>query len=315
MSKYNIHPDFKMLKWIPRTRKFLIPIFNVLNRATFNAGKVPDTVEITNTTIKGYQGVSIPVMIVRPKNLPENAPCLVYYHGGGFFFEAIGPHKQGVIDYAVGSGCVIIFPHYRVSINHPFPTSLEDCYETLVWTQENAKDLKINHENIAVGGDSAGGCLAACVAQMAHDRKSVKINFQVLIYPVGDHTMSSQSMKDFYDTPLWNTPSSQLMWEVYLKDVDTKKAEYISPLQRQNVQGLPPAYIETAEFDCLRDEDLLYAKRLKEAGVPVELNETKGTVHAYELVSNSPITKEGMRRRIEYMKKGFEVGRLGDYRI
>lgn len=309
MSKYNIHPDFRMLKLVPRVRKFQIPVFNFLNKATFNSGKTSENVEITNTNIKGYQGVSIPVMVVRPKNIGPSAPCLLYCHGGGFFFEAISPHRKAVIDYAIGAGCVIVFPHYRVSWGNSFPTSLEDCYETLVWTGKQAKELGINPDNIAIAGESAGGCLAACVAQMAQDRKSVKINFQMLVYPVADHTMSSQSMKDFYDTPLWNTPNSKLMWDVYLKGVNIKETEYLSPLQRKNLTGLPPAYIETAEFDCLRDEDLLYAERLKEAGVAVELNQTKGTVHAYEIAFDSSITKEGMRRRIEYMRKGFDAGR------
>ena len=130
--------------------------------------------------------------------------------------------------------------------------------------------LGIDKDKIAIGGDSAGGNLAACVAQMALDRKEISLCFQLLVYPVCDHTLSTASMYTFQDTPLWNAPSSKLMWDVYLKGKDRNNLpKYVSSLQRTDLKGLPPTYIETAEFDCLRDEGLLYAQKLNDTNITV----------------------------------------------
>jgi acetyl esterase/lipase len=309
MSNYAIHPDFKVLNLIPKTKKFMLPFYNFFLRSSFNLCALPEDIEMKQWAIKGYLGESFPVMIFRPKNLKAHAPCLVYYHGGGFFLEAAGLfHRRAVIEYARRAKCVVVFPHYRVSVKNPFPTSLEDSYQALRWTRENARELDIDPDNIAVGGDSAGGCLAACLAQMALDRKLMKLKFQLLIYPVCDHTMKTPSMAEFQDTPIWNTPSSKLMWELYLKGVHGEMTpDYVSPLQRKDLKDSPSTYIETAEFDCLRDEALLYSERLRQNGVNVVLNETKGTVHAYDLIFQSEITKGSFNQRIAYLKKGFGV--------
>jgi acetyl esterase/lipase len=113
-------------------------------------------------------------------------------------------------------------------------------------------------------------------------------------------------MRAFQDTPLWNAPSSKLMWDVYLKCEDRNNLpKYVSPLQRTDLKGLPPAYIETAEFDCLRDEGLLYAQRLKETGISVALNQTKGTIHAYDIIEKSSITQDSIQRRVTALRQAF----------
>jgi acetyl esterase/lipase len=113
-------------------------------------------------------------------------------------------------------------------------------------------------------------------------------------------------MQAFQDTPLWNAPSSKLMWNVYLKGKDRMNLpQYTSSLQRTNLNGLPPAYIETAEFDCLRDEALLYSQKLKEAGIEIELNETKGTIHAYDIMRNSEVTETSINRRLNALRQAF----------
>ncbi len=309
MPKYNIHKDFALLRFVPSVKKWMISPLNVLNKWQFKATKVPQNIEVTSHQIKGFENKDIEALVFKPRNIQANAPCLVYCHGGGFFFEAVQPHKKVMFEYAERANCVIVFPHYRVSLNSPFPTSLEDCYAALKWAKDNAALLGIDPNRIAIGGDSAGGNLAACAAQMALDRCEIKVNFQFLVYPVCDHTMSTASMQTFQDTPLWNAPNSKLMWDVYLKGIDrSKMPPYLSTMQRANMAGLPPAYIETAEFDCLRDEAILYAKRLTEAGIEVELNQTKGTIHASDLIWNSDITQNSIERRVAALRKAF-VGR------
>ncbi len=222
------------------------------------------------------------------------------------FIEAAQAHKKMMFEYAEKANCVIVFPHYRVSLNNPFPTSLEDCYSALKWANDHTAILGIDKNKMAIGGDSAGGNLAACVAQMALDRQEVHLCFQLLIYPVCDHTLSTASMQEFQDTPLWNAPSSKLMWDVYLTGKDRNNLpKYISSLQRTDLKGLPPAYIETAEFDCLRDEAILYAQKLKDNNIAVELNQTKGTIHAYDIIEKSKITQDSIQCRVTALRKAF----------
>lgn len=306
MTKYNIHEDFAFLRFVPNTKKWMVPAFNALFKWHFKSTKAPQNIEVSSHKIKGFENKDIEVLVFKPQNIPANSPCLVYCHGGGFFIEAAQVHKKMMFEYAEIANCIIVFPQYSVSLNNPFPTSLEDCYSALKWTTDNVGILGIDKNKIAIGGDSAGGNLAACIAQMALDRQEISLCFQFLVYPVCDHTLSTASMRAFQDTPLWNAPSSKLMWDVYLKGHDrTNLPKYVSPLQRTDLKGLPPAYIETAEFDCLRDEGLLYAQRLKETGISVELNQTKGTIHAFDIIEKSSITQDSIQRRVTALRQAF----------
>lgn len=306
MPKYNIHKDFVFLRFVPNTKKWMIPAFNALFKWHFRSTKPPQNIDVQSHQIQGFQNKKIEVLIFKPRNMQLSAPCLIYCHGGGFFIEAAQAHKKMMFEYAEKANCIIIFPHYRVSLSSPFPTSLEDCYAASKWANDNSAMLGIDKNRLAIGGDSAGGNLAACVAQMALDRKEINLCFQLLIYPVCDHTLSTTSIKEFQDTPLWNAPSSKLMWDVYLKGVRrSNMPKYVSALQRTDLNGLPPAYIETAEFDCLRDEAILYAQKLKKSDVPVELNETKGTIHAYDIIRKSEITEANINRRVNALRLSF----------
>lgn len=306
MAKYNIHKDFAFLRFVPNTKKWMVPAFNALFKWHFKSTKAPENIEVTSHQIKGFENKGIEVLVFKPRNIQADAPCLLYCHGGGFFIEAAQAHKKMMFEYAEKANCIIVFPHYRVSLNNPFPTSLEDCYSALKWTNDNTKMLGIDKEKIAIGGDSAGGNLAACIAQMALDRQEISLCFQLLVYPVCDHTLGSASMQTFQDTPLWNAPSSKLMWDVYLKDKDRNNLpKYVSPLQRTDLKDLPPTYIETAEFDCLRDEALLYAQKLKDTNINVELSQTKGTIHAYDIIEKSSITQDSIQRRVKALRQGF----------
>ncbi len=306
MAKYNIHKDFAILRFFPNTKKWQIPAYNALFKWHFKSTKAPQSIEIASHKIKGFENIDIEVLVFKPKDIQANASCLVYCHGGGFFIEAAQVHKKMMFEYAEKANCIVVFPHYRVSLNNPFPTSLEDCYSTLKWANDNYKILGIDKSRMAIGGDSAGGNLASCVAQMAIDRQEIKLRFQLLIYPVCDHTLSTASMQTFQDTPLWNAPSSKLMWDVYLKGLDRNNLpKYVSSLQRTDLKGLPPTYIETAEFDCLRDEAILYAQKLKEINIEVEMNQTKGTIHAYDIIEKSGITQESIRQRVTALRKAF----------
>lgn len=277
-------------------------------------------VTVSRERIAGYEGAEIELLIFAPKDMQKDAPrgcdakapCLVYYHGGGFFFEGAGYHYQLAKAYALGAMCKVIFVQYRLAPKHPFPIPVEDSYAALRWTFEHAEELSIDASRVAVGGDSAGGNLAAAVCQMARDRGTNLPLFQLLIYPATDRRMATESNRKFTDTPMWNSSLSKKMWPGYLAGAEvnagtdgTPSIAYASPMEAETFDGLPDAYVETAEFDCLHDEGIAYGLALREAGATVEINETKGTMHGFDIVTKSSIAQAAVAERVRYMQRKF----------
>ena len=255
--------------------------------------------------VKSYDGEDVELLIFEPHGIAEPAPALVYYHGGGFFFGAAGYHYKLAIHYALNTPCKIIFAQYRLAPKNPHPTPSEDCYAAFRFAVDNAERLGIDKRRVAVGGDSAGGALAAAVCQMARDLGTSLPLFQLLIYPVTDRRMQTESCRIFTDTPMWNSRLSVKMWQGYIQSENADNLAYASPMEAKSFSGLPDAYVETAEFDCLRDEGLAYAKALQSHGAAVSINETKGTMHGYDIVAKSSITKASVLTRVKYMAKMF----------
>lgn len=262
-------------------------------------------VAIRKEVIKGYQGKDINIFLYEPHGIAPNAPCLVYYHGGGFLFEGVGHHYRKVKEYALKSPCKAVFVQYRLAPKYPHPIPVEDSYAALRWTFEHANQWNIDKNRIAVGGDSAGGALAAAVCQMARDRGDEMPCAQMLIYPVIDYRMQTESQLNYTDTPMWNSRLSAKMWEAYLPDTNREDIAYASPMEAESFANLPPAYVELAEYDCLHDEGKNYAQALKAVGVPVELHETYGTMHGYDGVEKAPTTRVAVEKRIQYLKNMF----------
>jgi len=212
--------------------------------------------------------------------------------------------------YAQRAQCTVFMVDYRLAPKHVFPKAFEDCFAALQWVEKNAVTLGVDVNRIAIGGDSAGGTLAAAVAQKVADDTSggngPKIRGQLLIYPALDKSSSTESATQFIDTPLWDGVSNKKMWNVYLGNYTGKATPpYAAPSDRQNLSSLAPAYIENAEFDPLRDEAEAYAKRLKAAGVETVFNATKGTVHGYDTVFDSDISKQAMQQRLDFLQTIF----------
>ncbi len=261
-------------------------------------------ISVRRETIPGYNGDPIEVFVMEPRSTPTDN-CLIYYHGGGFFFEGAGYHYKNAKAYAQNVPCKVLFVQYRLAPKHPFPIPAEDSYAALLWAYENAERLGICREKIAVGGDSAGGCLAAAVTQMARDRRTgIRLRFQLLIYPFVDQSMDSDSNRRFTDTPMWNSTLSRQMTGGYVQSCDVENFVYASPIEG-GCADLPEAYVETAEFDCLHDDGIRYADKLRAAGIPVEMNETRGTMHGFDIVQNAPTTKAAVTARIRYMQERF----------
>ena len=261
-------------------------------------------ISVRKEIIKGYQGEPIEIFIMEPKHI-QTENCLVYYHGGGFFFEGAGYHYRNAKAYILHTPCKVMFVQYRLAPKHPFPIPAEDSFEAFKYVYENAECFGIHREKIAIGGDSAGGCLAAAVTQMVRDHQlDIRIKFQLLIYPFVDQSMNSESNRRFTDTPMWNSTLSKQMTGGYIQDSNVENFVYASPIEGE-CEGLPPAYIETAEFDCLHDDGIHYAEKLRQAGVRVRVNETKGTMHGFDIVQKAPTTKAAVKKRILFMRKMF----------
>ena len=179
----------------------------------------------------------------------------------------------------------------------------EDAMLTYQYMVEGAQELEINPDRIMVLGDSAGGALAANVCNTAHAKGLPTPMCQILIYPVIDCEMTTESMKKYPDTPMWNSKNNNRMWKMYLKNASEQDKLIAVPIKNPLPEILPPTYIETAEFDCLHDEGILYAEHIKNVSKNIELYETKGTVHGYDTLIGHDISMNSMNRRIEFMKK------------
>lgn len=156
-----------------------------------------------------------------------------------------------------------------------------------------------------MGGDSAGGALAAACALRAKDEGGPKLCFQLLIYPVTDCRMETPTMKNYTDSPMWNARLNKKMWKLYLRDGDYGMPQYAAPLLARDFSNLPPAYVEVEEFDCLHDEGIAYAKALGKAGVEVQVEDVKGTFHGFDFFTGKEIAKVMAEKRIQAIRDAF----------
>jgi len=215
-------------------------------------------------------------------------------------------HYKNAKKYALEANCRVLFVNYPLSPKHKFPIPVEACFTSFKWAVENSPVLNIDKNKIAVGGDSAGGNLSAIVCLMAHDQNlNCKPCAQMLLYPAIGCRTKTKSMIEFTDTPMCNSVDYEKYIALYLPDNQDKTNRYLTPLYINSYSIYPPTYIETAEFDCLRDEGILFAKHLMRAKVKVELNQTKGTVHGYDFIQKSQITQDNLAKRINFLKSIF----------
>jgi acetyl esterase len=242
-----------------------------------------EEVEVCDQRIPGpLDAPEVSVRIYRPK-ADSIRPGLVYFHGGAFVLGEIGLFDDVCGTYAAHADLVVVSVDYRLAPEHPFPAAPDDCYAAFNWTVANAEALAIDPAAIAVGGTSAGGGLSAAVALMARDRNGPGIAFQLLLNPVLDDRLDTVSVQNLTSTPLWNSNDVAVMWDLYLGPNRRHVSPYAAPARAGDLSGLPPAYLLTSELDPLRDEGIIYALRLLNAGVHVELHNVAGVFHAFDL--------------------------------
>lgn len=289
----------------PPINRATLPLLQWFLELLFLGEKSSGALTVERKSIPVGNGETIRALLYTPKGIGEKAPCLVCYHGGGFVFPASPHHYSLAREYARRAECKVLFVDYRLAPKYPFPVAPEDCFAAFSWVLDHADELSVDAARVAVGGDSAGGELVTVVCLMAQERGQVMPCGQMMIYPVTGLGVETESMKKYTDTPMCNSRDVEKYDKLYMQDPTAGKRVYASPIEAESLEGLPPAYIETAEFDCLRDSGILYARRLEAFGVPTELYNTEGTMHGFDIVLKSPIVRACVDRRIAFLRRVF----------
>lgn len=240
----------------------------------------PD-VTTEDRTLPGPDGdPDVAVRIYRPANTSGTLPGIYYIHGGGMVLGTIAGEDANSTLLCAEVGAVVVSVEYRLAPEHPHPAPVEDCYAGLVWMADNAAELGIDPDRLAVYGGSAGGGLALGVALLARDRKGPALRFMMPIYPMIDDTNTTPSSQEITDVGIWDRSGNVEAWSWYLggKPAD----QYAAPTRAADLTGLPPAFIDVGTVDLFRDEDIAFAQRLMQAGIPCELHLNPGSYHASE---------------------------------
>jgi acetyl esterase len=276
-------------------------------RALLEANPIPPPpiYRVEDRQIPGPAG-EIRVRVYTPEGTPPMG-VLVYFHGGGWVLGDLESHDRVCRALANQAACVVTSIDYRLAPEHVFPAGAEDCYAATKWVAENASSLGAEATRLAVGGDSAGGNLAAVVSMMARDRGGPSINLQLLIYPVTDCTLDTPSQKEFAaDGYVLSRADMEWFWKNYTDMSAAKNNPYACPLRAKDLKSLPPALILTASHDPLRDEGERFAERLIAAGVNVTCTRYEGVTHGFVSFADTlDKGKDGQRQAADALRAAF----------
>jgi len=242
-------------------------------------GSPPPVATVRDLPLSGPHG-PLPVRLYAPDD-DGALPATVYYHGGGWVRGGLDTHDDVCRALARDARCVVVSVDYRRPPEHPFPAAVEDAYAAVEWIAEHGDAVGADPDRIAVAGDSAGGNLAAAVAQLCRDRDGPALAHQLLIYPVLEHAFDTDSYEALGEGYLPTRATMRWYWDRYLADPTDGRNPYASPLRARHLEELPPATVLTAGFDPLRDEGRAYVDRLSGAGVPTTHFEYEEMIHGF----------------------------------
>ena len=256
-------------------------------------------------------GRTVKLYIMKPEQVSGKPGVLLFIHGGVWIIGNFQNHQRLLRDLVVGSGQIGVFVEYTPLPAAKFPTQLEECYAALKWVAEHAGEFGADGTRIAVAGNSVGGNMAAALPLMSKDRKGPKISYQALLIPATDARIDTKSYHEYGTGRFLARAFMKYGWDLYAPDAKTRDNPYVSPLRAstEELKGLPPALVITAENDPLRDDGEAYARRLKEAGVAVDAVRYNGTIHdfvALNALRHVPSTEaaidqinDGLRQHLE----------------
>lgn len=279
----------------------------------FLAGLSYDNAHLQVLSVPGMgDDPDVEVRFFTPEDATGPLPLLMWIHGGGFAVGTAAASDAYCLDVVRKLGFAVASVEYRLAPETPFPGPHNDCYAALTYLHSHADELAIDPDRIAVGGESAGGGLAAGVVLRARDEGVIPIAYQHLEVPVLDDRMNTVSMTNFVDTPLWNRPNAELSWQYYLGPEyagpsDPNVSLYAAPARATDLSGLPPTYLCTMELDPLRDEGIEFGLRLLQSGVSVELHSFPGTFHGSGMVVAAEVSRRAVAELLNAIKRGLRA--------
>ncbi|MBC3496949.1 alpha/beta hydrolase [Pseudomonas sp. SWRI100] len=280
-------------------------------RAVLTGAQSSVKVDLSGIEVKAHtiqaNGETITLQVVRPANVKGELPVFMFFHGGGWVLGDFPTHQRLIRDLVVGSGAVAVYVDYTPSPEAHYPTAINQAYAATRWVAEHGKAIGVDGKRLAVAGNSVGGNMAAVVALKAKEAGTPKLRFQLLLWPVTDASFETGSYKQFAEGHFLTTGMMKWFWNSYTTDAKAREHIYASPLRASSEQlkGLPPALVQTAEFDVLRDEGEAYARKLDAAGVAVTAVRYNGMIHDYGLLnplSQVPEVKAAMRQAAGELK-------------
>lgn len=243
--------------------------------------------DVTDMNIFTETADNVDIRVVRPKGNTEKLPVIIYVHGGGWILGGKESFDMLIRKLAVCTNSVVIFPAYALSPEVHYPVALNQIYGVLEYVFENPEQFNIDENRIAIAGDSAGANMAAVTALKAKNENGPKILFECLFYPVTNADMDTKSYDLFKDGPWLTKKAMEWFWDAYVPDKKLRDDAYISPLkaEEEDLKGLPPTLIITAENDVLRDEGEAFARKLDTAGVEILNVRVNGTIHDFLMLN------------------------------
>lgn len=254
--------------------------------------------------IEGGMGEeNLRLCIYGAKEQKEKVPGILRIHGGGYCLGAPEQSIGAIKAFVKEAGCVVVAPDYTLAASAPYPAALNDCYCALKWMKENANTLNIKEDQIFVGGESAGGGLAAALCICARDKKEISVAFQLPLYPMLDDRPTASSADN--DAPLWNTRSNEAGWRLYLRELYQREdlSPYAAAGRLTDFTGLPPAFTFIGDIEPFRDEVIHYFKSLKKAGIPAKCYIFHGAFHGFDVIRpGARATKKAYELMIRSLK-------------
>lgn len=256
-------------------------------------------------------GQAITLKVVRPEGARGVLPGFMFFHGGGWVLGDYPTHERLIRDLVVGSGAAAIYVDYTPSPEARYPTAINQAYAATKWVADNGSKIGVDGSRLAVAGNSVGGNMAAVVALKAKAAGTPKLRFQLLLWPVTDANFNNASYNQFADGHFLTRGMMEWFWDNYTSDPKQRNEIYASPLRAslEQLQGLPPALVQTAEMDVLRDEGEAYARRLNAAGVAVTSVRYNGMIHDYGLlnvVAEVPAVRSAMDQAAQALKNSLK---------
>jgi acetyl esterase len=307
----------------PTTQKFIDslagspPIYTVgpqaaretLLRAQSGPIDLPPVSIVDRVLVTGPTGQTR-IRVIRPENANRTLPVIVFFHGAGWVMGDTKTHDRLVRELAIGAQAAVVFVDYERSPESRYPVAIEQDYAVVDYVAKHSQEFNIDASRLAIAGDSVGGNMTAVVSLLAKERKGPAIKAQVLFYPVTDAAMSDGSYQTFANGPWLTKLGMAWFWDAYLPDVTARNDVHVSPLNAtsEQLEGLPPALVITAENDVLRDEGEAYARKLTAAGVTVTSTRYNGTIHDFVMLNalaQTPAARAAIAQATSFLRDAF----------